>query len=89
MIPSRDKSDAPIAFGHWANLITNGTNMTIKTVMFDNVLELVAGKMIISFVANLQRLGSSSPCLRHEPEPVGVRLTSIIPELDPCDLVCL
>ena len=45
MLALKEKSDAPIAFELWANRITNGTDKTIKTVMFDNAKELVAGRM--------------------------------------------
>ena len=42
MHPLRDKSDAPVVFERWASLITNGTDRTIKTVMFDNAKGPVA-----------------------------------------------
>jgi len=39
------KSNAPIEFGKWANLMENGTDKNDRTVIFDNAKELVAGRM--------------------------------------------
>jgi len=39
------KSNAPIKFGKWANLMENGTDKNIRTVIFDNAKELVARQM--------------------------------------------
>jgi len=39
------KSNAPIEFGKWVNLMENSTNKNIRTVIFDNAKELVAGQM--------------------------------------------
>ena len=44
VLPLRAKSDAPVEFEKWVALIQNGTDRTIKTVMFDNARELVAGE---------------------------------------------
>jgi hypothetical protein len=41
----RAKSDAPVEFEKWVRRMQNGTGRTIKTVMFDNARELVAGRM--------------------------------------------
>jgi len=41
----RVKSNAPIEFGKWVNLMENGTDENIRTVIFDNAKELVAGRM--------------------------------------------
>ena len=41
----RAKSDAPIEFKKWVNLMENGTDKRVKTVMFDNAKELTAGGM--------------------------------------------
>ena len=38
----RVKSNAPIEFGKWVNLMENGTNKNVRTVIFDNAKELVA-----------------------------------------------
>ena len=45
VLPLRAKSDAPTEFAKWANLVENGTDKTIKTVLFDNAKELTAGGM--------------------------------------------
>lgn len=45
VLPLRAKSDAPTAFEAWAALMENGTDSTIKAVMFDNAKEFVAGRM--------------------------------------------
>src|SRR5258706_5719515 len=45
VLPLKAKSDAPIAFEAWAVLMENGTDSTIKAVMFDNAREFVAGRM--------------------------------------------
>ena len=41
----RAKSDAPTEFETWVNLVENASQKKIRTVMFDNAKELVAGKM--------------------------------------------
>jgi len=41
----RVKSNAPIEFGKWVNLMENGTNKKVRMVIFDNAKELVAGWM--------------------------------------------
>jgi len=41
----RVKSDPLIEFGKWVNLMENGTDKNIRTVIFDNAKELVAGWM--------------------------------------------
>ena len=41
----RAKSDAPIEFKKWVNLMENGTDKWVKTIMFDNAKELTAGGM--------------------------------------------
>jgi len=41
----RVKSNAPIEFGKWVNLMENSTDKNIRTVIFNNVKELVAGWM--------------------------------------------
>ena len=69
MLPLKDKSDAPVAFERWANMMTNGTNMTIKTVMFDNARELIAGKMRELCNARGIRIISSVP---YSPSSNGV-----------------
>jgi len=38
----RVKLNAPIEFGKWVNLMENSTDKNIRTVIFDNVKELVA-----------------------------------------------
>jgi len=38
----RVKSNAPIEFGKWVNLMENGTDKNVRTVIFDNAKELVA-----------------------------------------------
>ena len=45
VLPSRAKSDAPAAFEAWAAKMENGTDSTIKAVMFDNAREFIAGRM--------------------------------------------
>jgi len=37
----RVKSNAPIKFGKWVNLMENGADEKVRTVMFDNAKELV------------------------------------------------
>jgi len=37
--------NAPIEFGKWVNLMENSTNKNVRTVIFDNAKELVAGWM--------------------------------------------
>jgi len=39
------KSNAPIEFGKWVNLMENGTDKNVRMVIFDNAKELVAGQM--------------------------------------------
>ena len=39
------KSNAPIEFGKWVNLMENGTDKNVRTVIFNNAKELVAGQM--------------------------------------------
>jgi len=41
----RVKSNAPIKFGKWVNLMENSTDKNIRMVIFDNAKELVAGWM--------------------------------------------
>ena len=41
----RVKLNALIEFGKWVNLMENGTDKNIRTVIFDNAKELVAGWM--------------------------------------------
>jgi len=41
----RVKSDPLIEFGKWVNLMENGTDKNVRTVIFNNVKELVAGWM--------------------------------------------
>jgi len=41
----RVKSNALIEFGKWVNLMENGTDKNVRTVIFDNAKELVAGRM--------------------------------------------
>jgi len=41
----RVKLNAPIEFGKWVNLMENGTDKNVRTVIFDNAKELVAGRM--------------------------------------------
>jgi transposase InsO family protein len=41
----RAKSDAPVEFEKWATMMQKGTGRTIRTVMFDNAREFVAGRM--------------------------------------------
>jgi len=41
----RVKSNAPIEFGKWVNLMENSTDKNVRTVIFDNAKELVAGQM--------------------------------------------
>ena len=36
------KSNAPIKFGKWVNLMENSANKKVRMVMFDNAKELVA-----------------------------------------------
>jgi len=43
--PLRAKSDAPAEFEIWAAKMENGTENTIKAIMFDNAKEPVAGRM--------------------------------------------
>jgi len=38
----RVKSDPLIEFGKWVNLMENGTDKNVRTVIFDNAKELVA-----------------------------------------------
>jgi len=45
VLPLRAKLDAPVEFEKWAAMMQNGTGKTIRTVMFDNAKEFVAGKM--------------------------------------------
>jgi len=45
VLPLRAKSDAPVEFEKWAAMMQNGTGKTIRTVMFNNAKEFVAGKM--------------------------------------------
>ena len=45
VLPLRAKSDAPTAFKAWAVLMENGTDSTIKAIMFNNVKEFVQGRM--------------------------------------------
>jgi len=40
----RVKSNAPIEFGKWVNLMENGADEKVRTVMFDNAKELVADR---------------------------------------------
>jgi len=42
-MPLRAKSDAPVEFEKWATMMQDGTERRIKSVMFDNAKELVAG----------------------------------------------
>ena len=39
------KSHALIEFGKWVNLMENSTDKNVRTVIFDNAKELVAGRM--------------------------------------------
>jgi len=41
----RVKSNAPIEFGKWVNLMENSTDKNIRMVIFDNAKELVARRM--------------------------------------------
>jgi len=41
----RAKSDAPTECEKWVNLMENRANKKVRTVMFDNAKELVAGRM--------------------------------------------
>jgi len=41
----RVKSNAPIEFGKWVNLMENGTDKNIRMVIFNNAKELVARQM--------------------------------------------
>ena len=45
MLLLRAKSDAPAEFEKWVKLMENGTDKNVRTVMFDNAKELVAGRM--------------------------------------------
>ena len=45
VLPLRAKSDTPRKFKLWVSLLENGTSRRVKTVMFDNAGELVAGRM--------------------------------------------
>ena len=40
----RVKSNAPIEFGKWVNLMENSTDEKVRTVMFDNAKELVVDR---------------------------------------------
>jgi len=40
----RVKSNALIEFGKWVNLMENGTDEKVRTVMFNNAKELVADR---------------------------------------------
>jgi hypothetical protein len=69
----RAKSDAPIEFEKWLNLLQNGTGQNVKSVMFDNAKEFVAGRMkemceecgihIISLVEYSPSLNGIAECL--------------------------
>jgi len=39
------KSDPLIEFRKWVNLMENSTNKNVRTMIFDNAKELVAGRM--------------------------------------------
>jgi len=41
----RVKSNAPIKFGKWVNLMENGTDKNVRMVIFNNAKELVARRM--------------------------------------------
>ena len=41
----RAKSDAPVKFEKWVKMMENGTDKSVRTVMFDNAKELTAGRM--------------------------------------------
>ena len=45
VLPLRAKSDAPVEFEKWLDLLQNGTGRKVRTVMFDNAKEFVAGRM--------------------------------------------
>ncbi len=45
VLPLKAKSNAPIAFKAWAALMENGTDSTIKAIMFNNAREFIAGRM--------------------------------------------
>ena len=45
VLPLRTKSNAPAEFEVWAAKMENGTESTIKAVMFNNARELVLGRM--------------------------------------------
>ena len=45
VLPLRAKSDTPAEFEVWAVKMENGTESTIKAIMFDNARELVLGRM--------------------------------------------
>jgi hypothetical protein len=45
VLPLRAKSDAPVEFEKWAKKVENDRGRNLRTVLFDNARELVAGKM--------------------------------------------
>jgi hypothetical protein len=45
VLPLRAKLDAHVEFEKWLNFLQNGTRRNVKTAMFDNAKELVAGRM--------------------------------------------
>ena len=45
MLPLQAKSDAPVKFEKWLDLLQNRSGKNVKTVMFDNAKEFVAGRM--------------------------------------------
>jgi hypothetical protein len=58
----RAKSDAPVEFEKWVDLMQNGSGKNVRTVMFDNAKELVAGKMKELCEQHGIQIISSVPC---------------------------
>jgi len=65
----RVKSNALIEFGKWVNLMENGTDKNVRTVIFDNAKELVAGRMKELCDEHSIRIISSVP---YSPSPNSV-----------------
>jgi hypothetical protein len=73
------KSDALVELMKWVNMIEKDTEMTVKTLMFDNACELVAGNMKKLCAACGIRIISMLP---YSPSSNGIaeRLVSVVTE---------
>jgi hypothetical protein len=79
VLPLRAKSDAPVEFEKWAKKVENDCGRNLRTVLFDNARELVAGKMKALCDARGTRIISTVP---YSPSSNGVaeRLVGVTSE---------